>query len=81
VRLHPEYFQIDWLHDHDSERAQELVILERKLSNLLTALLHKAQRSRRLSRPIPEAASPVAGVRPPPLWRKMLDSLRFPYDK
>ena len=52
VYLKPEFFQIDWLHDHVTGSYNELQDLQRDLSIHLTALLHKAWRSRKLNRPI-----------------------------
>jgi len=52
VWLKPELFWIDWLHDHVTGSYDELKDLQRDLSIHVTALLHKAQRSRRLIRPI-----------------------------
>ena len=47
VRLQPEYFQLDWLHEDRKGRAEDLHDLQKDASNLLTALLHKGQRTRK----------------------------------
>jgi len=52
VYLKPEFFQIDWLHDHVTGSYDELKDLRRDLSIHVTALLHKAQRSQKLKQPI-----------------------------
>ena len=59
VWLKPEFFWIDWLHDHVTGNYDELKDLQRDLSIHVTALLHKAQRSQKLNRPIliPEVES------------------------
>jgi hypothetical protein len=61
VRLHPEYFQIDWLHDHEQGSSEELHGLRKDASILLTALLHKARRSRKLNCLIPDPGNLVPG--------------------
>ena len=77
VRLHPEYFQIDWLHDHEQGRSEELYGLRKDASILLTALLHKAQRSRNLSCLIPDPEHPVPSGRTTSLKARLAKYFRF----
>jgi hypothetical protein len=63
VRLHPERFEIDWLHGHKQGRSEDLYNFRRDAGVLLTALIHQAQRSRKLNQRIPPPAISVAGNR------------------
>jgi hypothetical protein len=60
VRLHPECFQVDWLHVHQPGHSEDLQHLQRDAGILMTALIHKAQRSRKLNQRIPPPAVPAA---------------------
>jgi hypothetical protein len=77
VRLLPEFFQIDWLHEHEHGSSEELHGVRKEASILLTALLHKAQTSRRISCRVPDPGRLISGRQRMSVSAKLANYLRL----
>lgn len=77
VRLQPEYFELDWLHGHEMGRPEERHELRKDASFLLTSLLQKAQRNRKLSCLIPDPGPPKSGGQKTSLKARLTRYLTF----